>query len=290
MDWDLVQVFLAAYDSGSATAAAKTLGINQSTASRRLAALEEELGSKLFDRTPEGLLPTELGARLRPQAESMAAAADALARLADGYDQSVSGRVRLATAEGMAVHLLLPQLHELRAKHPNLKIDILTGLSLVDLGRREADIALRFVKPTQPDLIAKRIASPTHGIFASRDYLAGRQARGPEDLEWIGISERLSHYPDAQWIAANAPEPILRVDSYIALFRAVQCGLGATILDRPLGQSDPDLTELTWDLPPTPVLDLWLVTHRALRRVARIDAVWRWVLETCRPLSRSLLL
>lgn len=273
--WDDLRIFLAVMREGSFTAAASALGVEQSTVSRRIASLETELGAGLFDRTPLGPRPTELAERLRAHAERVEAEVRAFADAASGHEREPKGRVRLALTESMAIHVVIPNvLRALREKHPELDVDLVTSDLATDLDRREADLAIRFFRPTQGDLVAKRVARMPMGVLARRD-LAHRKRRKPEAFDWISFEIPGVPMPDAAWLAAHVKvPPRMRTTSYLSQVEAVRAGLGVAMLVRTLLRLDPELVELDLGLPPGPVLELWLVTPSNLRDVPRVAAVW----------------
>ncbi|MCA9547011.1 MAG: LysR family transcriptional regulator, partial [Myxococcales bacterium] len=167
--------------------------------------------------------------------------------------------------------------------HPAVVLDVITDETVLDLTRQEADLALRFVRPMQGDLVSTRAALLRYGVFASPEYLAGRGATpGFADLEWIGLNDRFAHLPEAQWLARHAPPPVLRTNSFTLQFRAAEAGLGAVLTPAPAGELSGTLVplhHLAIELPePAPI---WLVTHRVLRDVPRVAAVWDWLLAMC---------
>lgn len=283
--WDDYRVFLAIYRCNSLTAAAKRLGVSQSTASRRLCELETALDLQLFDRTPGGLLATEVAERLLPHAEVVEQQADAIARLAAGQRAQATGRVRMALPEGLADLALVPRLPELQRKHPGLAIDLVIGPAVVDLVRREADIALRFVRPVRGDLVAKKLAELELGVFGLPELVAENPA--PTSLRWILLEDREGRFPETRWhkVHVSTP-PWMYTTSYTTLLAALKAGLGVGIISR-RGAAALGLTELKTDLPEPASCPLYLVTHRALRKVPRVVAVWDWLEAEASALNAS---
>lgn len=284
--WDDLRVLLAALREGSFSAAALSLGIEQSTVSRRIAALEQTLGATLFDRHRTGPRPTELASALRERLERVER--DVLAVL-DGVrarEPEARGRVRVALTESLAVHVVIPRLlGPLRAQHPHLEIDLLTSDLAADLGRREADIALRFFRPTGDDLVVKRIAKLQTALIAHRDYVALNKPAHALDfiaLEIPGIPSR-----EEAFLAEHLrTTPTMRTNGYLAQVEAVRAGLGIALLARSLLLLDENLVSVDLGLPEGPSLDLWLACPTSLRDVPRIDAVWR-AFETALPMLES---
>lgn len=279
--WDDLRLFLTVLREGSFTGASRALRIEQSTVSRRVAALEETLEGVLFERTPSGLRSTELAERLRPHAERVETAVRGFAEEALRRERDVRGRVRLACTESMAVHVLLPHvLGDIRALHPKLDVDLVTGDVAVDLADREADLALRFFRPTAGDLVAKRIGSLSMGVLAHRDYAERRETHAAEALDWISLELPGTSTPHDAFLAKHVhAAPRMRTNSYLTQVEAVRAGLGVALLVRALMHVDPALVEFDLRLPPSRALELWLVAPRALRDVPRVAALWEFLEE-----------
>lgn len=280
--WDDLSLFLAAHRAGSLTRAAAKLGLNQSTMSRRLASFEETIGGTLFDRTPDGLVPTALADRLLGPAERAEEAAHDAARVVFDREPGVEGDVRLAVADGMADFVLAPRLAELRERHPGLRVTLFVSDALADLTRREADIGLRFVRPSRGDLVARCLFAGGYAVFGAPDFVS---ALGPgphplAGLPFVGWDpETQGHFPECGWEARSGVRVVGRATTLTARIRMAQAGVGAIQLvgdwgDRLPGLARIDTAEIALSS------EVWLVTHRALRDVPRIRAVWRFV-EAC---------
>lgn len=278
--WDDVRVFLACADHGSLSAAAEALGVQQSTVSRRIAALEEALGSPLFLRTPEGVTPTMLAEALLPEARAMQAHALALARAAAG-DHTPEGRVRLALTETAALYLILPHLHTLQARHPALQLDLITAETTSDLSRGEAELALRFVRPVRGDLVATRVGMMALTAAVSPEHLRHHPAPTLDRGRWVSFELPWLETPEQRWFEAHLRvPPWLITNSYTTMTEAVlrghAAGLLPSVLGERLGQA---LVPLEVDAPLPPPFEVFLVTHHALRHTARVRAVWAWLHE-----------
>ena len=271
--WEDLQLLLAARSTGSLSAAAKNLGLGQSTASRRLARLEARLGAPLLDRTPEGIQPTELAELIAPHAELIAEHMADIQRVTAGQRTSVRGRVRIALPDGLASTWLAPRLGTFLAAHPELELDLLSGNAVVDLVRREADLALRFVAPTHPELLVRRLARLQLRVFVKPEL-----ARTPiRELRMIKLLDPSTAFPETQWIRRHARHcQLLRVSDWNALFAAVGHGLGAGILS-PVVAEPAGLVQLE-SVPAAGHRDLLMVYHPALREVPRVAAVRDWLL------------
>lgn len=276
--WDDLKLFLAAFRTRSLTQAAAALGLNQSTMSRRLSGFEEALGARLFDRTPEGLLPTDVAERLLEAAERAEAASHDVGRLGMGVDREVQGDVRIALADGIAFYLAAPRVAALYAEHPGLRLQLVVSTESADLSRREADVAVRFFRPPSGDLVAKRLYEGPYGIFAApslSDRLgAGRHAL--RELPFVAWDVTQGHYPEARWENEVGVTPIVRASSMMTRLALANAGVGAIQLTREFGHALDGLVELATE-PIALRAEVWLVTHQALRDVPRIQAVWRWI-------------
>jgi DNA-binding transcriptional LysR family regulator len=284
--WDDIRVLLAVLREGSFSGAAAVLAVEQSTVSRRIAALEAALGAVLFDRTPSGPRATELARRLRPAAERMERELASFIDLSASMTEQIEGRVRLAVTSSFAVQIMIPYvLPALRAQYPALQLDLIVDERAADLIQREADLALRFFRPTEGDLVAKRIAQLPTAALAHRSYAEGRP-RQAAAFDWIvmelgqapagGGGGPVTSSFDSSFLAAHAPgtTPRMITTSHLVQIEAVRAGLGAAVLVRALRQLYPELIELELGLPPGPVVEMWLVAPRTLAMVPRVRAVW----------------
>ncbi|WP_438010700.1 LysR family transcriptional regulator [Sorangium sp. So ce321] len=272
VDWADLRLFLEVARTGSFSAAARKLGVEQSTVSRRMAAFERKLRVAVFDRLPGGSMLTPLGERLRRHVEAMEAGADQLVREANGHEKEVEGLVRLALTESIAVHGVIPRvLPVLAEKHPRVSVHLLTSYEAAELGHREAEIAVRFFRPTSGDLVAARIVTlPTVPVVHRK-----LSEKSRDELDWVGVDlGRIPTVEEDYQRRHVKKAPRLVVSSYIAQIEAVRAGLGAAVLPCSALDLDADLVELDLGLPAGPVLELWLVTPRSLRHVPRIAAVW----------------
>jgi DNA-binding transcriptional LysR family regulator len=260
--------------------------VDPSTVSRRLGALEEALAATLFDRGREGIAPTEAAEQLLPVAEEIEAAMTRFTTAAEGLEREVSGRVRIACPADVAEVVLVPLLPRLLARHPALSVEIDPGETTVDLTRREADLALRTVRPVRGDLVVTRLRDVTWTVAAA-PALAREigTLRRWTDAPWIGWGERLASIAPARWRARHVSrEPVLSSDSLRVQFAAVLAGVGIGLLPEPslahFGLTPvrlaPGLRDAAAEVP-TDVL--YLVTHRALRDVPRVRVVWELLLD-----------
>ncbi|UJR85600.1 LysR family transcriptional regulator [Sandaracinus amylolyticus] len=285
--WDDVRVFLAVVRQGSFTLAAQTLETDQSTVSRRIAALESELGGPLFERTPRGPVTTELGARLREDAERIEAEVHRFADAALGHERDVRGRVRIATTEGIALHFVVPRvLPALREAYPELELELVTSDRAVDLAAREADVAIRFFRTTRGDLVGRRVARLRTGVLATKALAKRARRRDPASLAWIATEIDGVATPEAAWLAQHvSTPPVLRCSSYEVQVAAIRAGLGVGLAPLALRRVYPELAPIE-GLPAGPTLELHVVTRRAIRTLPRIAAVIDALVEHLAAIDR----
>jgi DNA-binding transcriptional LysR family regulator len=281
MAWSDFEFFLAVARGGSHAAAARALHVDPTTVGRRLTVLQEALGTQLFERRVGGLRLTEAGSQLVPRAERMEAEAFGAERELRGADARLTGEVRVTAPDGIVVHVLLPRLHELRRVHPGLEIEVRAEMRTADLARREADIAVRLARPKEPSLVARRAGTMRFALYASHDYLAARGTpRKVADLaahDFIAFDIGVA-LPQIQWLQKQVPNAryVLRLNNTTTVTAACAAGHGITLLPTFVAADDPRLTAL---LPRItgPTRELWVVTHQAVRRNARVTVMTEWL-------------
>lgn len=271
---DDLQLVHSAWSAGSFTAAAETLGIGQATVSRRIAAVEERLGERLFDRHRTGLVPTPAAHALRPHLEALVAAADGALRAIDGLEREAVGEVRIAASPGICFDVAPELAARLAKTHPEIRLDFLADIRARDLDRREADLALRLMPTTHGDLLVRRIATLAGGLYAARSVIEALPPNPtPDDVPIVSWSEELSDIPIARFLAGlSTRPPAMRTNDYLVLRNAVVGGVGATLLGRTEARAL-GLVEVPVSIPEIPASPLFLVVHRALRHVPRIAVV-----------------
>lgn len=277
ISWADMQLFLAIAETGSLTAAGRRLRVTQPTMSRRLAELEDSLGEPLFERAVGGTSLTSFGERLIVPARRMAEEAGEVERVASGAGNEPRGIVRLSAAPGVAFDLVAPFAARVRTKLPDVRLEVHSTTAYVDLARREADLALRFDRPPQRDLV--NLATVTHPVraYATKAYAATLPATpGFADVDWIGWPPALAHLPPNPQLAARIPDfaPIFTSNDFLVQLRAAEAGVGAIILDRGRRkQKHPSLlVELDIDFGRLTSTS-YLVCARTSLNVARVKAV-----------------
>jgi DNA-binding transcriptional LysR family regulator len=278
-DWSLARTFLAALESGSLLGAAKRLGSSQPTVGRQISELESQLGVALFERTGRGLVPTASALQLAVSAQAMEAAALQLARSGSGSQKQVGGMVRITASQPVACYLLPPILSDMRRALPEIQVELESSNVVSNLLRREADIAVRMVRPDQATLVARKIGAVKVGIYASRDYLARRGTpKQPMDLighDMIGYDkgEDIIRGFRAAGQSISREAFAFRTDDLIVQWQAARAGLGIGFFATYLARTDPNVLTL---LPAMalPELPMWLTVHREIRTSQRIRAAF----------------
>lgn len=282
MDWNDLRYFLCVARTGSLTQAAGELNVSQSTVSRRIGELEASLGMSLFARSQTGYFLTDEGREVLRHAERVEDSVMALERGAAGIDDSPVGTVRLATSENLATDLVVPAMPAFRARYPGICVEIITSTATAELGRREADIALRVVRPTRGNLTVRRIGHMTYSVYGSRQYLEANPAVEGKHLEgrhFITWDDSHAHLPAATWLTRQHPDcSIALVASSLPVqIAAVRAGLGLAVIPDFLAVGD-DFVRV---VPSDQVFsnELWLVTHADLVASARIRALSDFLAE-----------
>jgi DNA-binding transcriptional LysR family regulator len=277
-DWGDVRYFLELSRTGTLASAARRLRVDYTTVGRRLAALERELDAKLFARTPDGLELTEAGRSIRAAAEEMEQAALRVEQRALGTDRKLAGLVRVATTEMLGRVVVLPAVQRLRRRHPEIRVDVSTGAGRLDLARREADVALRYVRPEGGELVSRRVARVAHTAYASRGYLAShpRPVRGSglSGHDIVALEERIQASGATEMAGEQLRDArvVLRASNSLTLLEAVELGLGIGSLPCCIGDTSRDLRRVFPDAP-LGLDDIWLVVHADVQRTGRVRAL-----------------
>jgi DNA-binding transcriptional LysR family regulator len=275
--WDDLRFVLAIARSGNLAAAAASLGVNHSTMFRRLNAVENALGSKLFERHATGYRPTESGLRLIETAERMETEALALDRELTGRDTRLSGQLRVTCSETLGFKILTGEIARFRKLHPGIDIDLSVDNRVIDLSRREADVALRATRPSAGDLFGRKIADIRWGVFASAGYVkANGLPKRIDDLAKhavIGWSDSAPQTRAAAWLLKHVPPSAIsfRSSTLLNQYIAAKDGLGVALLPIYLPAGDKSVTR-AFDTLNDLVTEMWIVTHRSLKDTARVRA------------------
>lgn len=291
-DWQDARAFLAVAETGSTLAAGRRLGVSQTTAARRVAALEAALGVELFERRPQGYRLTVAGEALVPAAARLAAAAEAFADAAGAQGRVASGTVRLTTIEVFALTVLVPILRDLHAAHPEIRIELDAAGAVRDLSEGGADVAIRVAKQLEPSagLVGRKVGEDLWTVYCSRGYAAVHghpRSRG----ELAGHAFIAGGEPGVadyyrEWLRANGLEGAVAMEhgSSAGLLAAVRGGMGLATLPCVVADQDPDLLRCL--RPSRHGRDIWLLTHERVRDSAPVRAVLDFLAPRLQALGR----
>ena len=293
-DWNDLRHFLAVARHGSTIRAAKTLGLNQSTVQRRIAALERELGRPLFERRPDGYRLTRLGEELRPLAEQIETDVVGLSRRAASSGTELVGTIRVTCPETAGYRMIKsPLIEAFHRLHPGLRVEIMMVDQILDLARGEADIAFRTILPNDGALVARKIAEVPWAVFASQSYIERQGApKSVADIakhDVIQFDGPLASHTAAQWMREIAPHARItaRCTATPALVLAVKSGAGISPLPMIAVENETDLVCL-FDSIPALRLPFYLVIHRDMRRTPRVRAFCDFVTREIKGFRRLL--
>ncbi|MDR6345953.1 DNA-binding transcriptional LysR family regulator [Klebsiella sp. SORGH_AS 1025] len=230
-NWDDARIFLAIARAGTLSGAADKMNMGIATVSRRLDRLEQSLKVPLFSRHQSGYRLTDDGEALLARAEALEYAGLAFGEAAQ-LQGHVAGVVRLATSDNLATHFILPSLKGLLDHYPDLRVEVLSGVQPVNLHRRDADLAIRMVKPDAGHLTLKRLGTVGFGVYGAASYLAGADGLSLSEADFVGWPETHQHLPAAQWITRTLRGRPCKVEAntLVAQVSAVSAGLGLGVL------------------------------------------------------------
>lgn len=273
--WDDVRLFLAIARAGTLSAAAPTLGLSQPTAGRRLRALEDAVGVALFQRTTQGLRLTDTGEAMLLHAQSMEEQALALERRLVGDGSSVEGSLRISASEWFSRHVLTPRVAAFTIASPGVTIEILSDTRALDLDKREADVAFRFMPFRSADVVQLQLAHVRHALYAGKQYLKGKPPLAGADGEGhaiITMDRAFDYLSDVVWLRTKLPRARDAVRSNSRDVQAEACvrNAGLAILPRIVGDALP-LERIELDEEP-PGRDVYVGYHRDLKRLGRLRA------------------
>ena len=287
IDWDDIRIFLAVARKGSITGAARDLGVNHSTVSRRIAAFEESLGTRLFDRVSSGYELTSAGKDMVPSAQRMEEEALTMDRQLFGRDEELSGELRVSTAGPFAGEFFLNQIHLFLEEYPGISIDLDVSSDLANLHAREVDIAFRATDNPPDTLVGRRLGRMAASLYGSADMIApgepgaANTASAPTVVDYKNSRRK---WAEASWFTDVYPHAEIKMvtQSPETVVKAIKAGVGIGVLPCFIGDVDPDLRRL----PPYHVehmFDFWLLTHADLRRTARVRAFMNFMADAIMP-------
>ena len=274
MDWDDLRYVLAVAESGSLASAGRRLGVNHTTVLRRITSFEERLGLRLFERLPTGYVLTPGGEELIVATREIEDRIAALERKLVGRDLQPAGTIRLTTTDTLMASILPKILADFHATHPEVQLEVTRSNEMLNLSKRDADIAIRPVSDPPEVLVGRRVAGVAFGLYAAQHW--AEQYRAAQDLaalSWIGPDDSLAATALAKWMRSELPTVAiaLRADSMVAMRDAARAGMGAVALPCYLGVTSGDLTCIRRPVEKM-ANALWILTHEDLRHTARIRA------------------
>lgn len=290
MNWDDARFFLAVARVSTLRGAARALNVDQATVGRRVAALEQALKATLFLRTSDGYALTTAGEAALDAAEKMEQAGNELQRRIEGLDDRPMGLVRIASTDSLAVEFVIPAIARLHDDYPDVRVEIKAGTEMLNLAKREADIALRTIKPDNPDLLVRRLASWPIGLFASRRYLERRGTPKPgsgfaghDIVAFQAHVDAGDRYNLAQETVESA-RIVASANSSLLVRTALAAGLGLGEIPVHMGERD-GLVQVWPQRTRSQTYDVWLVTHKDLRHTARVSKVIEYLVAEFDPSS-----
>ncbi|OUR78308.1 hypothetical protein A9Q83_08005 [Alphaproteobacteria bacterium 46_93_T64] len=284
-DWDNIRIFLHVARSGSIRGAASVLGVNHATVLRRIASMEEQLGARLFERFPTGYQITSTGEEILILAEEMEANAIAVERQVFGRDTALTGSLRVTLPQLLATHLFMPDFAEFSKRYPGIDLEIIASTDPFNLTKRHADVALRVAYGTPPEnLVGRKLSSIVRTVYASQKYKEEQQVN---QLPWI-IKEE-DGAPPAWALTGHGPKSpkTMIVNDPLTQLLATREGIGRCVHFCFMGDPDPGLYRVS----PDNVKhygDLWILTHGDLRRVPRVEAFTKFMVEAVLKKRNSL--
>jgi DNA-binding transcriptional LysR family regulator len=276
VDWEDIRHFVAVAESGTLSAAARKMKVDHATVSRRLAALEATLDVRLIDRLPRSCRLTTIGKQVFERAVEMAAAADGIGRLATAAHAPLVGRVTLSAPPVLVTHLLAGHLARFRADYPDIRLSVPAQGQQVSLRRREADVAVRLVRPNETGSVTRKIGRMRFGLYAHRSYA---HLTAPGRWQFIAFDQTYADMPQQRWLLGIAGDrPVACELNHISEHLiAALAGVGVAGLPCFLGDGEPDLVRLSGDVPSFS-RDIWLIVHRDLRKTPAVRAVMDFVM------------
>jgi DNA-binding transcriptional LysR family regulator len=275
IDWEDIRHFLAVAQSGTLSGAARSLKVDHATVSRRLAALEAALDVRLVDRLPRSCRLTSVGKQVLERAKEMETGAHGIARLAKAAHAPLVGRVTLSAPPVLVTHLLVEHLARFRAQYPDIRLSLSAQGQQISLSRREADVAVRLVRPDEAGSVTRKVGAMAFGLYAHRSYA---HLAAPERWQFIAFDQNFADMPQQRWLLGIAGDRSVACElNHISEHLiAVRAGVGVAGLPCFIGDRDHDLVRIGADVRPF-ARDIWLLVHRDLRKNSAVRAVMDFV-------------
>ncbi len=285
INWDNLRIFLAVARSRSALESAGALRMDHSTITRRLKKLEQDIGSKLFDRSPQGHVLTPIGRRLLASVETIESTLSLVDSRIVGDNQVLTGHVRLGATEGFGSAFLAPHLADFCAEHPSINVDLLAVPRFVNLSKREADLAVSVERPRTGSYVVSKLSDYRLAVYGTPDYLARhppiRQASDLPAHRFIGYVDEMTFSTEMRYLEKITPgaQVAFRSTSIVAQMNAVRQGHALAVLPCFLGNRAPDLVRVLSD-EASVVRTFWMYAPKERREIARVRALWDYLRES----------
>lgn len=283
-DWNRARAFLVTAEEGSLSAAARALGMAQPTVGRQVSALEQELGVVLFERVGRGLTPTPGALELLDHVRSMGEAAGRVSLAASGRAQTIDGTICITASEVVCAYLLSPIIARLRTEYPGIHVDLVASNQARDLRRREADIAVRNFRPTDPDLVTKKVKEVGGRLYAAVEYLERigrpREMQALSRADFIGFDrgDALIDGLNAMGMSLTQANFVLVTDNQLVQWELVKQGVGIGMMTDDIGDLEPRVERALPPMAAIPV-PMWLTTHREVHTSRRVRVVFDLLAE-----------
>lgn len=276
-DWENMRHFLALARIGTFSGAARSLQVDHATVSRRLGALEEEMKTRLVERLPRSCKLTQAGQRVFELAQGMEENAYAIERFVDATLSPLNAKVSLSAPPVLVASFLVRHLADFRRAHPGIQLSVAGEPRQVSLSRREADIALRLVKPKEATTVARKLGRMPFDLYASKDYV---HLHNPAAWEFISYEAGVGEAPQQAWLksVAKGRPSACEIGDITGHLAAAQAGAGVAGLPRFVADADPNLRRVAYDGARFS-RDIWMATHRDVRRLPHIRAVMAFLLR-----------
>ncbi len=273
-DWSDLRVFLTLAREGSLTAAARCLEVSHPTVARRIKALEDAIGARLFDRLPDRFVLTAAGEELLTDVKAMDRAAESIHRRSAGLSDTIHGTVRLSADEAMA-DFIARHLPRIRHGRKCVEIELVASHQLANLSRREADLLIRQDMPDLAGIVTRKLGRTAHAVYAHPDQRPADGSAGAlQAMTWVGFDEEHIYMPGQRWMLTllDGARPAVRVNNWLLLREAARAGVGLAVLPCFMGDADPVLRRIGRPIEEAGT-DQWLLVHRDLRVLPRIRGV-----------------
>ncbi|MCF6215302.1 MAG: LysR family transcriptional regulator [Emcibacter sp.] len=293
-NWNDLRFFLELSRRGRLISAARKLHVDHTTVSRRIAALEDKMNARLFDKSPSGYKLTDAGLRLLPLAEQIEAQSNQLYQEISGKDARLSGTVRLAAPEGLSAHIIAHNIGKFRDIHPDIELELMAESRRTSLSKREADIAITLARPDTGRVFAWKLCDYRLRLYGADHYLSRRPAITKlddlNDHDFISYIDDLIQLPELRFLdqIIKKPHVVFRSTNVMAQYNATLGGIGLSVIHCFMADQNSGLTPV---LPEKIYIDreYWLVVHEDLRHVARVDAVCRFLTELLKNQHNNML-